>query len=70
MKSKAGSFPTPIGWQPQAWQEALALAARLPRPLALPAAEVDDLLMRKGRSPRQPRRKLLRNKKGGRYARR
>ena len=70
MKSKAGSFPTPMGWQPQAWQEALALAARLPRPLALPAAEVDDLLMHKGRSRRRPRHKSLRNKKGSRHARR
>ena len=69
MKSKAGSFPTPIGWQPQAWQEALALAARLPRPMALPAAEVDDLLMRKGR-PTPARRKPLRRAKGGRHARR
>ena len=68
MKSKPGSYPTPIGWQPQAWQEALALAARLPRPLALPAAEVDDLLMRKGR-PAQAPRKPLRRAKGGRHAR-
>jgi len=69
MKSKPGSYPTPIGWQPQAWQEALALAARLPRPLALPAAEVDDLLMRKGRLTPAPR-KPLRRAKGGRHARR
>ena len=69
MNSKAGSFPTPIGWQPQAWQEALALAAKLPRPMTLPAAEVDDLLMRKGR-PTPARRKPSRRAKGGRHARR
>jgi len=65
MKSKAGSYPTPIGWQPQAWQEALALAARLPRPVATAPEEAQPA----ARRARRPRRTPLRNKKGGRHGR-